>query len=74
MHTDTTPSRTGRTFAAVTTALLGFAAWLRGDQPIDDRGSDTSEKAFMIILAISAGAAVTLAALAFIASKTALFQ
>ncbi|WP_280790942.1 hypothetical protein [Blastococcus sp. TF02A_35] len=40
----------------------------------DDRGSDSSEKAFMVILAIALGGAVTVAAVAFVASKTALFQ
>jgi hypothetical protein len=54
--------------------LLTVAAWARGDQPIDDRGSDSSEKAFMVILAITLGGAVTVAAVAFVTSKTALFK
>ncbi len=54
--------------------LFTVAAWVRGDQPIDDRGSDSSEKAFMVILAITLGGAVTVAAVAFVASKTALFK
>ena len=54
--------------------LLSAAAWLRGDQPIDDRGSDASEKAFMVILAITIGTAVTAAVVAFIATKTAMFK
>lgn len=61
---------TGALWAAVTTALV----WLRGDDVTDDRGSDSSEKAFMVILAIALGGAVTAAAVAFVASKTALFQ
>ncbi|WP_235564972.1 hypothetical protein [Modestobacter sp. Leaf380] len=48
--------------------------WLRAEDVADDRGSDSSEKAFMVILAIALGAAVTTAAVAFVASKTALFQ
>ncbi|MCZ2849725.1 hypothetical protein [Modestobacter sp. VKM Ac-2978] len=51
--------------------LLG---WLRAEDVADDRGSDSSEKAFMVILAIALGGAVTAAAVAFVASKTALFQ
>jgi hypothetical protein len=54
--------------------LLCAAAWLRGDQEIDDRGSDSSEKAFMVILAITIGGAVTAAAGTFVATKTALFK
>lgn len=61
---------TGALWVAVTTALV----WLRGDDVTDDRGSDSSEKAFMVILAIALGGAVTAAAVAFVASKTALFQ
>ena len=51
-----------------------LAAWLRAEQPVDDRGSDSSEKAFMVILAISMGTAVSAAAVAFVATKTALFK
>jgi len=57
--------------SAVALAVLG---WLRAEDVSDDRGSDSSEKAFMIILAIALGGAVTAAAVAFVASKTALFQ
>ncbi len=53
---------------------LSTAAWLRGDHPTDDRGSDSSEKAFMVILAITIGTAVTGAAVAFVATKTRLFR
>ncbi len=53
---------------------LSFLAWLRAEHVTDDRGSDSSEKAFMVILAITLGGAVTVAAVAFVASKTALFQ
>jgi hypothetical protein len=55
-------------------SLVSLLAWARGDEPIDDRGSDSSEKAFMVILAITLGTAVTVAAVAFVATKTALFQ
>lgn len=55
-------------------ALVLLWALVRGDAVVDERGSDSSEKAFMVILAIGAGTAVTAAALAFIATKTALFQ
>lgn len=60
--------------AATAAALWSLWALARGDAPIDEAGSDSSEKAFMIILAIAAGTAVTAAAVAFIATKTALFQ
>ena len=53
---------------------LSALAWLRAEHVNDDRGSDSSEKAFMIILAIALGGAVTVAAVAFVASKTALFK
>lgn len=67
--------RTGaRVYAVLVLAMLTLAAWLRGDQPVDDRGSDSSEKAFMVILAITIGGAVSAAAIAFVATKTALFK
>ena len=53
---------------------LSLLTWLRAERVTDDRGSDSSEKAFMVILAITLGGAVTVAAVAFVASKTALFQ
>jgi hypothetical protein len=65
---------TARLYAALTLTLLSLAAWARGEQPVDDRGSDSSEKAFMVILAITIGTAVTGAAVAFVATKTALFK
>ena len=61
-------------YLTLTLAMLTAAAWARGEQPVDDRGSDTSEKAFMVILAITLGTAVTGAAVAFVATKTALFK
>ena len=63
-----------RLYATLTLSLVTLAAWLRGDQVADDRGSDSSEKAFMVILAITIGGAVTAAAVAFVATKTALFK
>jgi hypothetical protein len=66
--------RSTRLRTLLTVTLLSVAWWLRGDQPIDDRGSDSSEKAFMVILAITIGTAVTAAAVAFVATKTALFK
>ena len=53
---------------------VALAAWLRAEHVGDDRGSDSSEKAFMVILAITIGGAVTAAAVAFVATKTALFK
>jgi hypothetical protein len=77
----TTRHPAGRITTAVITAWLTFVAFtaaaalrLRGDLPVDDRGSDSTEKSLMVILAASAGAAVTVAALAFIATKTSLFK
>jgi hypothetical protein len=69
----------GRRWAArastvLTLALLAALSWLRADRPVDDRGSDSSEKAFMVILAITTGTAVSAAAVAFVATKTALFK
>ena len=61
-------------YTTLTLTLLALAAWARGEQPADDRGSDSSEKAFMVILAITIGGAVSAAAVAFVATKTALFK
>ena len=60
--------------AAVTLAITTVTAWLCGDGVADERGSDSSEKAFMVILAITVGTAVTAAAVAFVATKTDLFK
>ena len=60
--------------AALYALALSALQWLRAEHVSDDRGSDSSEKAFMIILAITLGGAVTVAAVAFVASKTALFK
>lgn len=65
------PAKIGTAF---TLALTSITAWLRGDNVEDERGSDSSEKAFMVILAITVGTAVTAAAVAFVATKTALFK
>jgi hypothetical protein len=61
-------------YATLLLTLLTVAAWARGEQPVDDRGSDSSEKAFMVILAITLGGAVTAAAVVFVNSKTDLFK
>ena len=60
--------------AALHAAVLTAFAWLRAEHVSDDRGSDSSEKAFMVILAIALGGAVSAAAIAFVAGKTSLFQ
>jgi hypothetical protein len=59
---------------ALSVLALSFLAWLRAEQVTDDRGSDSSEKAFMVILAIALGGAVSAAAIAFVASKISLFE
>lgn len=59
---------------ALSVLALSVLAWLRAERVADDRGSDSSEKAFMVILAIALGGAVSAAAIAFVASKTSLFQ
>ncbi|MBN1092131.1 MULTISPECIES: hypothetical protein [unclassified Blastococcus] len=59
---------------ALSVVFLSVLAWLRAEKVADDRGSDSSEKAFMVILAIALGGAVSAAAIAFVASKTSLFQ
>ena len=74
MSHHTRSRRATRLYATLTLSLVTLAAWLRGDQVADDRGSDSSEKAFMVILAITIGGAVTAAAVAFVATKTALFK
>ncbi len=61
-------------YVTLTVALLSLAAWARGEGTVDDRGSDSSEKAYMVIFAIAAGTAVSAAALTFLATKTALFK
>lgn len=63
-----------RCVTAVSVMALSVMAWLRSEHVADDRGSDSSEKAFMVILAITLGGAVSVAAIAFVASKTSLFQ
>ena len=60
--------------ATLSVLALAAVSWLRGEEVVDDRGSDSSEKAFMVILAIALGGAVSAAAIAFVASKTSLFQ
>jgi hypothetical protein len=78
MFQSTIRDRSQRTVGVLSAALYAMAvsvlAWLRAEGVADDRGSDSSEKAFMVILAIALGGAVTAAAVAFVASKTALFQ
>jgi hypothetical protein len=75
-NTTTGQARRGpaRLQLALTLTMLAALAWLRGDNVTDDRGSDSSEKSLMIILAISIGGVVTAAATAYIASKTSLFK
>ena len=63
-----------RLHLALTLTMLAASAWLRGENSADDRGSDSSEKSLMIILAISIGGVVTVAAGTYIATKTALFK
>ena len=66
--------RNAHAVAALYVMVLSLWAWLRADDVSDDRGSDSSEKAFMVILAIALGGAVTVAAVAFVNSKTSLFK
>ena len=68
------PRGTGALSTAVFVTASLLLSWLRAEHVTDDRGSDSSEKAFMVILAIALGGAVTAAAVAFVASKTALCQ
>ncbi len=60
--------------ATLMMSVLAVAGWLRGDGVTDDRGSDGTEKTFMIILAGTLGTAVSVAAIAYIATKIALFK
>jgi hypothetical protein len=59
---------------AFSVLALSVLSWLQAERVTDDRGSDSSEKAFMVILAIALGGAVSAAAIAFVAGKTSLFQ
>ena len=59
---------------ALSVVAVAVLAWLRAEHVADDRGSDSSEKAFMIILAIALGAAVTAGAVAFVNTKVGLFK
>lgn len=61
-------------YLALALTTIAALAWVRGEQTVDDRGSDSSEKALMIILAIGLGTVVSVAAIAFVNSKTALFH
>ena len=63
-----------RSTAALYTAALLVLAWLRADTATDDRGSDSTEKAFMVILAITVGTAVSLAAVVYVGTRTAMFK
>jgi heme A synthase len=63
-----------RLHLALTVTMLAAVALLRGEQVADDRGSDSSEKSLMIILAIGIGTVVAAAATAYVSSKTALFK
>ncbi|KQS54524.1 hypothetical protein ASG36_20700 [Geodermatophilus sp. Leaf369] len=74
MSLPSSPELRQRAVSAVVVTVARVVGWLRAENVTDDRGSDSSEKAFMVILAIALGAAVTTAAVAFVASKTALFQ
>lgn len=74
MIESTVRRRAGRLSEALLLVAVSVLAWLRAEHVSDDRGSDSSEKAFMIILAIAIGSAVTVAAVAFVNSKTALFK
>ncbi|GHE06871.1 hypothetical protein [Klenkia taihuensis] len=69
-----TSNLTDRASHAVQVGIYAVIAWLRADDVTDDRGSDSSEKAFMVILAIALGGAVTAGAVAFVTGKIALFQ
>ena len=60
--------------AALTVTAATLAQWLRGDQIVDDRGSDSTEKSFMVILAIGLGTLVLGAATAYVITKTNLFK
>jgi hypothetical protein len=65
---------TARAIPRLVLTMVAVMVWLRGDGVVDDRGSESTEKAFMVILAIALGTAVSAAAIAFVATKTALFR
>jgi hypothetical protein len=54
--------------------ILAGAAFLRGENNPDDRGSDSTEKALMIIAAVTVGGLVTAAVVALVNAKIKLFN
>ncbi len=68
----TSPSRSParRAYVALTLTLLAIVAWMKGEHVADDRGSDSSEKALMIILGIGIAGVVSAAAYLWINGHT----
>ena len=75
MTTHHPPLRAGRYLLAHTYVLiLAAAAFLRGESVEDDRGSDSTEKALMIIAAVTVGGLVTAGVVALVNAKIKLFK
>jgi hypothetical protein len=55
-----------RIYLAAAVTVLAAAAWLRADAPVDDRGSDSTEKAQNIILAMTISGIVGAGAIALV--------
>ena len=68
----TSPPRTvaRRAYLILTLTLLAIIAWMVAERVPDDRGSDSSEKALMIILGIGIAGVVSAAAYLWINGHT----
>lgn len=64
---------TARLYLALTVVMFAAASWLRGDHVADDRGSDSTEKASNIILAVAISGTVAIAATALVLKLTGKF-
>lgn len=69
------PLRVGRyVLTRIYIGILATGAFLRGDNVEDDRGSDSTEKALMIIAAVTVGGLVTAGVVALVNAKIKLFK
>jgi len=59
-----------RIYLLAAATVFAMAAWLRADGPVDDRGSDSTEKAQNIILAMTISAIVAGGATALVTKLT----
>lgn len=75
MSTHHPPLRAGRYLVArAYVVFLAAVAFLRGEDVSEDRGSDSTEKALMIIAAVTVGGLVTAGVVALVNAKIKLFK